>query len=393
MKTQPLYAKRLRMETKKDDYLNKSRNIDRALALLVVWILPQPLNTKVFAASMFFWRFNGMPNAIITGTGCYLPEKKLTNKDLEQWVFANSKGEEYQVSSEEIVAKTGINNRYITTSETTTYIAAQAAKRALDDANLHPDDIDLVLLATSTPDYKIPKSAPLVAVKIGMHGVAAYDFGKDCSGFIEALEAASYYIKCGRYQNILVIGADRCSSFVNGRNKATAVIFGDGAGAVVLSATEENDRGFLSAVAGSQGESFDRLFVPSGGSTEPFSPDLLYGRDKLVMDGKAIAGYASQVFTVGVERVLAREHLVPEDLDLLVPHQANLRIIEAGAKALDMPMSKVMITIDHTGNTAAASVPVALDHAIKDGRLKPGKLLCLIAYGAGFSWISALMRW
>jgi len=334
-----------------------------------------------------------MPSAIITGTGSYLPEQRLTNQELEHWVFVNSKGDEYHVTSDEVVAKTGILERRIATTETLSYMAAEASKNAIKDAGLHPDDIDLVLLATTTPDYKLPKTSPLMAIKADMHGVAAYDFGKDSSGFLETLEAAAYYIIAGRYQNILVVGADKCSSFVNRRNKATTVIFGDGAGAVVLSAVEDPERGFLSAVAGSQGESFDKLLIPAGGSTEWFSPHTPESRDKLFMDGKAVAGYASQVFTMGVERVLAQEQLVPENLDVLIPHQANLRIIEAGAKALDFPMSKVIITLDKIGNTAAGSVPIAIDSAKKSGRLKNGNLVCLTAYGAGFSWIAALMRW
>ena len=334
-----------------------------------------------------------MPNAIISGTGSYLPERRLTNKDLESWTFVSSKGEEYLVSSDEILDKTGIGERRYTDTEKTSDLAAEAGKQAIKAANIHHDEIDLVMLATSTPDYKIPKTAPYVASKIGMHGVAAYDFGKDPSGWIEALEAASYYIMAGRYNNILVIGADHCSSFVNPKNKGTAVIFGDGAGAVVLTATDEPDRGFLSAVAGSQGDSYDKLYVPVGGSAEAFSPDIQEGRDRLVMDGKAVTGYTSQVFAIGVERALAEQRMVAENLDLLIPHQSNLRIIEAGVKALDIPMSKVMITIGYTGNTVTASVPIALDVAVREGRLKPGHLLCLIAYGAGFSWISALFRW
>jgi 3-oxoacyl-[acyl-carrier-protein] synthase-3 len=335
-----------------------------------------------------------MPNAIIAGTGHYLPDKRLTNRELENWIFRSSKGEDYRVSSDEIQMRTGILQRHLAREdETTSDMAAEAAKRAISSSGLHPDDIDLVMVATSTPDYKIPKVAPLVAAKAGLHGVGAYDFGKDCTGFVEALEAASYFVQGGRYQHILVVGADKCSSFVNPKNKGTAVIFGDGAGAAVVSSTEQHGRGFLSAVAGSQGETFDRLYIPMGGSAMPFSRDLEEGKDRLVMDGKSVAGYASQVFAVGVERVLSQERMVAENLDLLIPHQANLRIIESGAKALDLPMSKVYLTIEKTGNTAAASVAIALDMANHDGKLKPGNLVAFIAYGAGLNWMAALFRW
>lgn len=335
-----------------------------------------------------------MPNAIITGTGHYLPERRLTNRDLEGWVFRSSKGEEYHVTSDEIQAKTGIGQRHIARDdEATSDLAAAAAKRAIDAAGLHPDDIDLVFVATSSPDFRIPKVAPLVAYKAGLHGVGAYDFGKDCTGFLEALEAASYFIQGGRYRHILVVAAEKSSSFIDRANKGTAVLFGDGAGAVVVSATDAHDRGFLSAVAGSQGESYDRLYIPEGGSASPFSPDTVPGRERLVMDGKSVAGYASQVFAVGVERVLAQERMTAEGLDLLVPHQANLRIIEAGARALDLPLSKVYLTVEKTGNTAAASVAIALDMAVREGRIKPGQLIGFIAYGAGLNWMAALFRW
>ncbi len=334
-----------------------------------------------------------MPNAIITGTGRYLPARRLTNHDIEEWAFANRNGEEYHVLSDEIVQKTGIEERRLAETEKTSDMAAEAGKHAIQSARLHPDDIDLVILATTTPDHSLPKCAPLVASKMGLHGVPAYDMGKDSTGFLEALEAAAYYVKGGRYEHVLVIGADKCSTFVNRRNKATAVLFGDGAGAVVLSATDEPNRGFLSAVAGSQGESYHELYIPVGGSAEPCEPGVQEEKCKLYMNGKAVAGFASQVFAVGVERVLADQQLVPENLDLLVPHQANLRIIESGAKAIDIPLSKVVLTVDKFGNTAAASVPIALDEAAKAGRLKPGYLVCFTAYGAGLSWITALFRW
>lgn len=335
-----------------------------------------------------------MLKAVITGTGSYLPERKVTNQDLEGWTFVNSKGEKYNVTSQEIIEKTGIlQRRYEEEKTPLSEMAAIAGKRAIENARLHPDEIDLLLVATSTPDYTIPKVAPMTASKIEMHGLPAYDFGKDCTGFIEALEAASYYIQAGRYENILVIGAEKSSHFINPKNKATAVIFGDGAGAVVLSARENTDRGFLTAVAGSQGHSAEHLYVPMGGTKMPFQPGMAQESDKLIMNGKEVAGYASQVFAVGVERVLAQQQLVAENLDLLVPHQSNLRIIEAGAKALDIPMSKVIITIDKLGNTAAASIPTALDIAVKDGRIKEGYLLSFVAYGAGFSWIAALLRY
>jgi len=334
-----------------------------------------------------------MPNAIIRGTGSYLPSRRVSNREVESWTFTSSKGEEYHVTAEEIVEKTGILERRYSQGETMSDMAAEAGKQAISSANIHPDDIDLVLLATSTPDYRIPKSAPYVAHKIGLHTVPAYDFGKDCTGWIEALEAASYYIRAGRYQNILIIGADRCSSFINPKQKGTALLFGDGAGAAVLTATEAPNRGFLSAVAGGDGEQFSQMYIPLGGSSSPYVPDHAPGQELLVMNGNAMAKYGRQIFAVGVERALSQQQLVPENLDLLIPHQASKRVIEAAVKALDLPMSKVALTLDRTGDTGAASVPIALDHAVREGRLREGYLICLMAYGGGLAWISALMRW
>jgi len=335
-----------------------------------------------------------MPEAIIAGTGAYVPARKLTNEDLAKLNFENSQGEIYTIEPDEIFQKTGIRERHLAAEgQTTSDMAAQAVKSAIGNAGLDPDDVDLLLFATSTPDYKIPKSAPVVALKAGLYGIPSYDFGKDCTGFVEALEAASYYIKAGRYRNIVVAAADHCSSFIDYTNKGTAVIFGDGAGAVVLSATEEPRRGFLRAVAGSQGEGFNKLYIPAGGDAMPFGPFIEQGLDKLQMDGRAVFGYAAQVFAVGVEKVLSEERLVPGDLDLLVPHQSNRRIIEDAIRALDIPLAKVVIDIEKMGNTASATIPIALHHAVQDGRLKNSDLVCLIGYGAGLSWIAALLRW
>ncbi len=332
-----------------------------------------------------------MPTAIITGTGSYLPEKRLTNKELETRTFTNRRGEVYSVTSDEILSKTGILERRYAERESVSDMAARAGKSAIEAAGIHPDEIDLVILATSTPDVTIPKLCPLVAHKIGLHSVPAYDFGKDCTGFVEALEAASYYIMAGRYEHILVIGSDKGSQLVDPSNKGTTVLFGDGAGAAVVSACDDPNRGMLSAVAGSQGESFKTLYVPASEQNE--SEEETKRTPALVMDGAAVASYGKQVFAVGVERALAQEQLVPENLDLLIPHQSNLRIIESGAKALDLPLDKVVLTIEKTGNTASASIPMALDTAVRGGRLKAGNLVCFFAHGGGLSWISLLMRW
>jgi len=335
-----------------------------------------------------------MPEAIITGTGAYIPARKLTNEDPAKYNFENSQGETYQADPEEIFLKTGIRERHLAAEgQTTSDMAAQAVKMAIESAGIDPDDIDLLLFATSSPDYKIPKTAPMVAVKAGLYGIPSYDFGKDCTGFIEALEAGAYYIKAGRYRNIVVASADHCSSFIDYTNKGTAVIFSDGAGAVVLSATEEPGRGFLRAVAGSQGEGFDKLYIPVGGDAMPFGAFVEPGMDKLQMDGRAVFGYAAQVFAVGAEKVLSEERLVPGDLDLLIPHQSNRRIIEDAVRALDIPLLKVVLDIEKMGNTASATIPIAIHHARQEGRLKASDLVCLIGYGAGLSWIAALLRW
>lgn len=334
-----------------------------------------------------------MPNAVILATGSYVPERRVKTREMEAWTFENRLGQPYHVLAAEVIEKTGIEERrYAASDEATSDLAARAGKQALENAGVHPDDVDLVLLATSTPDYHVPKCAPLVAHKLGMHGVPAYDFGKDCTGFIEALEAASYYIRAERHERILVIGADICSRLVNPKNKASAILFGDGAGALLLGAGDEPERGFLLAVSGSQGEDYDKLYIPAGGSALPHNTELSDLQFRLVSDPDMVATFGRQTLAVGLERVLAERGLSPENLDLLVPHQASLRLIESVCQALDIPRTKVVMTADRFGNTGAASVAMALDTAQKDGRLKPGSLVGLVAFGAGLSWISALVR-
>ncbi len=334
-----------------------------------------------------------MPQAVVIGTGSYLPDKRLTNEDLERYTFSSSSGETYHEKAVNILERTGIRERRMSENMATSDLAAEAARRAIQAAKIPLDEIDLLLFSSSTPDYKIPKCAPSVASKIGLHGIAAYDFGKDCSGCLEALEAAAYYIAAGRHETVLVVAAERCSTFVNYNNKATSVIFGDGAAAVVLQRKEDTDRGFLHCVAGSQGDLADRLYVPVGGSTRPFEEGVEQADTKLKMDGKAVFDYASQVFAMGVERLFAEKGMSAGDLDILIPHQSNLRIIESAAKSLDLPMDKVMINVDRYGNTAGASTLIALDEAVRSGKLHPGDITCLVAYGAGFSWIASLFRW
>lgn len=334
-----------------------------------------------------------MPSARIAGTGSYLPEKRVTNRELARRLYVNRKGESFSISEEEIFAKTGIQERRYAVQQTTSDLACEAGRQAIISAGLHPDDIDLLLLATNTPDYLLPAVAPLAAAKIGLTGVSAYDFGRGGTGFVEALQAAACYVMSGQSSHVLVIGADRLSGWINPRSKAASILFGDGAGAVVVSASEAPNRGYLTSVAGSQGENFRDLYIPAGGTAIPFSPDLPEGQDKIVMDGRAMSGWASQTFAVGVEQVLAKAQLAAESLDLLVPSQAHARIIEAGAKVIDLPMGKVALSVEFTGDTGAASVPLALDIAASKGRLRAGHLICFLGNGAGLSWIASLWRW
>jgi 3-oxoacyl-[acyl-carrier-protein] synthase III len=315
----------------------------------------------------------------ITGTGGYLPERALTNADLERIV---------DTTDEWIVSRTGIRKRHIARDdETTCDLAERAAHRAIEAAGIRLNDIDLIVLGTTTPDIVFPSTACLLQQRLDIHGCAAFDVQAVCTGFIYALAIADKFIRTEAAQCALVIGAETYSRIVDWTDRTTCVLFGDGAGAVVLQSS--NEPGILSSHLHADGQYQELLKVPGGLSYGPHQGSNAYVK----MQGNEVFKIAVNILSRIVDETLAANNLAKSDIGWLVPHQANIRIIAATAKKLDMPMSRVVVTIGEHGNTSAASVPLALDQAIRDGRIKRGETLLLAAFGAGFTWGSVLVKY
>ena len=318
----------------------------------------------------------------IVGTGSYLPEKVLTNADLEKMVDTND---------EWIVSRSGIRERHIAADgETTGDLAFHAATRALEAAGMVGSEIELIVLGTTTPDLIFPSTACLLQHRLGANGCPAFDVNAACSGFIYALTVADQFIRSGAVKNALVVGAETLSRMVDWTDRGTCVLFGDGAGAVVLKADAE--AGVISTHMHADGGKRDLLYNPAGVSVG-FDTSLPNAGVKVLMAGSDVFKYAVKALDSVVEETLAANGLDKHAIDWLIPHPANLRIIEATAKRLDMPMDRVIVTVDRTGNTSAGSVPLALDEAVRSGRVQRGQLLLLEAFGGGFTWGSALIRY
>ncbi len=317
----------------------------------------------------------------IIGTGSYLPEKVVTNKELEETI---------DTTDEWIRERTGIKRRHIAAEgETTSDMAVQAAERAMEAAEISPDDIDLIVVGTTTPDKIFPATAAIVQRKLGISGCGAFDVQAVCSGFLYALDVANRNIRTGGSTTALVIGAETLSRITNWDDRGTAVLFGDGAGAVVLQASDEE--GIISTHIHADGSHEDLLHVPHGVSQ---GYEAVQAGDAFIqMKGNAV--FRKAVATLGsiARETLAGNNVEKEELDWLVPHQANLRIIAAAAKKLGLSMDRVVVTVDEHANTSAASIPLALDTAVRDGRIQRGELLLLEAFGGGFTWASALLRY
>lgn len=321
----------------------------------------------------------------ISGIGSYVPEKILTNDDLSKIV---------DTSNEWIVDRTGIEERRVAEdSMATSDIATMAAKNALEDANIESEDIDLIIVATVTPDHAFPSTACIVQKNIGAIKAAAFDMSVGCSGFVYALSTGESFIKSGMYKKVLVIGAETLSRIIDWQDRNTCVLFGDGAGACVLEQCEE-DFGILSAELGSDGASGDVLIQPAGGSRLPASIDTIENRlHSIKMDGKEVFKFAVRVMERASKNALEKANLQLEDLDFLVPHQANTRIIDAAAKKLKLEKDKVYVNLNKYGNMSSASIPVALDEAIKGKKIKKGDNVVLVAFGAGLTWASMTIKW
>jgi 3-oxoacyl-[acyl-carrier-protein] synthase-3 len=321
----------------------------------------------------------------ILGTGSYAPERVLTNEELAQMV---------DTSDEWITTRTGIKSRRIADEHTATSdLAAEAGRRALADAGVGPDEIDMVIIATATPDMLFPATACVVQDALGLKNACGFDVSAACSGFVYSLSIANSLIGSGAYQRVLVIGAETLSKIMDWTDRNTCVLFGDGAGAAVLGVVPEG-RGIQSVLLGTDGSLSHWLNMPGGGSRMPISQKVLDERLHYIkMAGNSVFKYAVKAMGSAALAALDRAGVTGEDLDLLVPHQANLRIIEAVAERIGVPMSKVLINIDRYGNTSAASVPIALDEARRSGRLKEGNLVEIVVFGGGFTWGSAVLRW
>jgi 3-oxoacyl-[acyl-carrier-protein] synthase-3 len=317
----------------------------------------------------------------ITGTGSYLPKKVLTNADLEKIV---------ETTDEWITERTGIKKRHIAEDgETTCDLAEQAARNAIDAAGLDIKDIDLIVVATTTPDRIFPSTACLLQQRLDIHGCAAFDVQAVCTGFIYALGVADKFIQTGSAKNALVVGAETMSRTVDWTDRTTCVLFGDGAGAVVLSASDEP--GIMSTHLHADGKYEALLTVPAGVSEQP--ERFRQGEAFMQMKGNEVFKMAVNTLGRIVDETLEANNLQKSDIDWLVPHQANIRIINATAKKLSMPMDNVVVTVDEHGNTSAASVPLALDIAVRDGRIQRGQTVLLEAFGGGFTWGSALLKY
>jgi 3-oxoacyl-[acyl-carrier-protein] synthase III len=325
------------------------------------------------------------PYAHITGWGMAVPARVLTNADLEKMV---------DTTDEWIVSRTGIRQRHIASEEeSTATLAKDAALNALRVANLNPINVELIIVSTSSPEHFFPSTACLVQDQIGATHAGAFDLSAACSGFIYALNMATQAIRSGSVQNALVIGAETLSRFVNWEDRNTCVLFGDGAGAFVLQAGDEIG-GLVSAVMRSDGSGGDLLSVPAGGSHLPTSPSTVLNKQHTIhMNGREVFRFATRVIVQATKEAVASAQLKIEDVQLVIPHQANLRIIEAAMRGLEIPPDQYFVNIERYGNTSTASIPIATCEAIQQGRLRAGDNTVFVGFGAGLTWGAALVRW
>ncbi len=320
--------------------------------------------------------------ARIAGTGSYLPANAVSNDELARRV---------DTSDEWIASRTGIRNRHIAAEgETTCDLAYHASVRALEAAGVDASELDLIILGTTTPDLIFPSTACLLQHRLGVAGCGAFDVNAACSGFVYALSIADKFIRSGAARTVLVVGAETLTRMIDWNDRATCVLFGDGAGAVVLKA--DSGTGILSTHLHADGGKKELLWNPVGVSVG-FDENAPNAGVRINMTGNEVFKHAVKALDSVVEETLAANGLDRHDIDWLIPHQANLRIIEATAKRLDMPMERVVVTVDQHGNTSSGSVPLALDVAVRSGRVERGQLLLLEAFGGGFTWGSALLRY
>jgi 3-oxoacyl-[acyl-carrier-protein] synthase-3 len=321
----------------------------------------------------------------IIGTGKYVPEKILTNSDLEKIVETND---------EWIVSRTGIRERHIAAPhEATSDLAYEAALKALDSAGMKAEDLDLIIIATVTPDSAFPSTACILQDKLGAKGAAAFDLSAACSGFVYSLATAVGFIQNGMYNNALIIGADTLSRITDYTDRNTCVLFGDGAGAVIIGEVPEG-RGFQSFDLGAEGSGGNLLKLEAGGSRLPASQQTVEDKKHFIyMNGREVFKFAVRVMGSATERVLTKAGLGKEDIDLFVPHQANIRIIQSAMQRLELPPEKCVINVDKYANTSAASIPLALVEAAEEGRMKEGDTVLMVGFGGGLTWGASVLIW
>lgn len=320
-----------------------------------------------------------MPNSTIIGTGHYLPEKVVTNHDLEKVC---------DTSHDWIVERSGITQRHwCEDGQGNIDLAEQAARQAIAAAGIETNDIDIIVVATCTGDYAAPAIAVMLQSRLGLSPRTAFDVNAACAGFVYALSVADQFLKAGTAKRALVVGSERISTYVDYEDRGTAVLFGDGAGAVVLEASEE--QGVLKSHLYGDGDAKDILFLGNGNPV--FEP--LEMANKIHMNGREVFRYAVNAFNEAIAATLESTGVTKEDIDWFVPHQANIRIINAVAKKFDFPIEKTIVTVDKTANTSAASVPIAFDIGVRDGRIKKGDLVLIAAFGAGLTWGASVFRY
>lgn len=322
----------------------------------------------------------------IAGTGSYLPKKIITNLDLEK---------KLDTSDEWITERTGIKERRMAArNETSSDLCLEASKKALEAAGLKAKDLDMIIVATMSGDMPMPSTAAILQSKLGARKIAAFDINAACSGFLYGLSVADNFIRTGSVKKLLLVGAEVNSRFLNWEDRSTCILFGDGAGAVILEPTRSKTRGILSTSLYSDGNMWDYICVPGGGSTHPASAKTIKEKKHYIkMRGNVTFKIAVRTLEKLVINTLKENNVDPSQLSMLIPHQANLRIITATAKRLKLPMDKVAINLDKYGNTSSASIPIALDEVVREKRIKKDDYILLEAFGGGLTWASALIKW
>ena len=323
-------------------------------------------------------------SAIIAGTGSFVPERKLTNADLSTMVDTND---------EWITQRTGIKERRIVRAdESTATLASHAATKAMHAAKVEARDIDLVIVCTITPEMVTPSTACFVAASLGLDRTPAFDLTAACSGFIYGMETASHFIRSGAYRNVLVIGAETLSRITDYKDRQSCILFGDGAGAVVMQRSEDTGRGLFYSSLHADGHGWEMLYCPPG-SRHPIEETMVAGRKQfLQIRGREVYKFAVARFQEMIEDAITKSGITKEQVKLIVPHQVNMRIIDSAMEKLGLPMDRAYVNIEKYGNTSAASIPIALDEAVRAGKLQQGDIAVLVAFGAGLTWANAVVR-